>query len=95
MRAVRLHPPGDVAHLRLDEVEVPVMGVVLNGVPSKQMETFEFHRSYTARRADAAPALNAPSAPPVPFQAKNSLISSAFPSFRPWIPSVLDDAASQ
>src|SRR5437773_12406532 len=26
MRAVRLHPPGDVAHLRLDEVEVPSPG---------------------------------------------------------------------
>jgi capsular exopolysaccharide synthesis family protein len=54
----------------LEEVNVPVMGVVLNGVPSREMETFEYHRSYTARRADAAPAPAlappaAPAAPPV------------------------------
>lgn len=51
----------------LEEVEVPVMGVVLNGVPSREMETTEFHRSYTARRADAAPApaLAPPTAAPV------------------------------
>lgn len=50
----------------LEEVQVPVMGVVLNGVPSKQMDTFEFHRSYTARRADTTPpALNAPASPAV------------------------------
>jgi capsular exopolysaccharide synthesis family protein len=36
----------------LEEVEVPVMGVVLNGVAARDMESFEFHRSYTARRAD-------------------------------------------
>jgi len=50
----------------LEEVEVPVMGVVLNGVPAREMETAEFHRSYTARRADTpAPALAPPTAAPV------------------------------
>ncbi|HEU4754207.1 MAG TPA: polysaccharide biosynthesis tyrosine autokinase, partial [Armatimonadota bacterium] len=50
----------------LDEVGVPVMGVVLNGVPAKDMETFEFHRSYTARRADdPRPALTPPTTAPV------------------------------
>jgi polysaccharide biosynthesis transport protein len=50
----------------LEELSVPVMGVVLNGVPARQMDTFEYHRSYTARRADApTPALAAPAAPPV------------------------------
>lgn len=50
----------------LDEVEVPVMGVVLNGVPSKDMESADFHRSYTARRAEPTiPALRAPAGPPV------------------------------
>jgi capsular exopolysaccharide synthesis family protein len=50
----------------LEEVEVPVMGVVLNGVPSREMETFDFHRAYTARPAhDAAPALTAPAGAPV------------------------------
>lgn len=50
----------------LEEVNVPVMGVVLNGVPARDMESFEFHRSYTARRADeTAPALGAPATAPV------------------------------
>jgi Mrp family chromosome partitioning ATPase len=50
----------------LEEVEVPVMGVVLNGVPAREMETSEFHRSYTVRRADQpAPALAPPTAAPV------------------------------
>lgn len=49
----------------LEEVNVPVMGVVFNGVPAQQMDTADFHRNYTARRADVSPALNAPAAPPV------------------------------
>jgi capsular exopolysaccharide synthesis family protein len=50
----------------LEEVEVPVMGVVLNGVPTRDMESFDFHRTYSARRADVpTPALQAPVAPPV------------------------------
>jgi capsular exopolysaccharide synthesis family protein len=50
----------------LEEVNVPVMGVVLNGVPTRDMESFEFHRSYNARRADEkAPALGAPVTAPV------------------------------
>jgi polysaccharide biosynthesis transport protein len=48
----------------LEELNVPVMGTVLNGVPSKDMDTYEFHRSYGARRADT-PALGAPVTPPV------------------------------
>lgn len=51
----------------LDEVDVPVMGLVLNGVPAREMESYEFHRSYTARRAvpGLVPALAAPGRPPV------------------------------
>lgn len=50
----------------LEEVEVPVMGVVLNGVPAREMETTEFHRSYTARRVEpSAPALAPPATAPV------------------------------
>ena len=50
----------------LEEVEVPVMGVVLNGMPAREMDSTEFHRSYTARRADhPAPALAPPTAAPV------------------------------
>jgi polysaccharide biosynthesis transport protein len=50
----------------LEELDVPVMGVVLNGVPAREMETTEFHRSYTARRGDSPlPVLTAPAAPPV------------------------------
>ncbi|MFN3652667.1 MAG: GumC family protein [Armatimonadota bacterium] len=44
----------------LDDVGVPVMGVVLNGVPQKEMDSYDFHRSYTARRVDEHPALAAP-----------------------------------
>ena len=50
----------------LEELDVPVMGVVLNGVPARDMETADFHRTYTARRADSPrPALQAPVSPPV------------------------------
>ncbi|MGV3721191.1 MAG: GumC family protein [Actinomycetota bacterium] len=50
----------------LEDAEVPVMGMVLNGVPSREMETTDFHRSYTARPANVvAPALTAPAAAPV------------------------------
>jgi capsular exopolysaccharide synthesis family protein len=50
----------------LEEVQVPVMGVVFNGVPSRDMETAEFHRSYTARPANTVrPALAAPATAPV------------------------------
>jgi len=41
----------------LEEVNVPVMGVVLNGVPTGEMENYEFHRSYTSRKVQPAPAL--------------------------------------
>jgi capsular exopolysaccharide synthesis family protein len=50
----------------LAEVNVPALGVVLNGVPARDMESYDFHRSYTSRRADApAPALAPPVSPPV------------------------------
>jgi len=50
----------------LDDADVPVMGMVLNGVPSREMETSDFHRSYTARRANVVPpALSAPATAPV------------------------------
>jgi len=40
----------------LDEVNVPVMGLVLNGVPAKDMDTAEFHRDYAKPRRGETPA---------------------------------------
>lgn len=67
MRAAEM-PNGAEQKVRqwLEEEEVPLWGVVLNGVPTRDMDSYEFHRSYTARRADdRTPALAPPAQHPV------------------------------
>lgn len=40
----------------LEDVNVEVMGVVLNGVPAREMESYEYHRTYTTKKTEQRPA---------------------------------------